>query len=342
MARSLHISPGMRSIYCRACFCLLLAGLPVRSYAQSGSDDAGGIVTGNVETGGASTFGFMVVLSSDASFDRRADLDMHGGFHFFGIPKGDYELSVTTVTGAVLHREYVFLRSPTNRLSIRLPTSNSRLSRGGAATVSAARLLHKVPSNARKEFARGMKAASRMHSAEAIEHLARSIELDPGFVEAYNNLGTQYLQANAYETARSYFQKAIELDTGAPEAHVNLALSLLKLRRYLEAETAARVAIRMAGNDPASHYYLGIALLNQSRNPIEAIDALQRACDSIPRARLAIAIVSQRRGDMERAKKELQAYLNQRTVENRRSVEEWLANLQQPAIGEHGGISPSK
>lgn len=335
---SLAYQPGMKSIYSGACFCLLLAGLPVCTNAQSGSDNARVFLTGNVGTGDASTFGLTVVLSSHASIERRADIDVSGEFQFFGIATGDYDLYVTTVGGTVLYHDFVSLREQTNRISIHLPATSPGVNHS-ASTVSRARLSHKVPSNARKEFEKGMKAAKKRNSTEAIEHLARSIQLDPKFVDAYNNLGAQYLEGKADETARSYFQRAVELDPGAPEAHANLALALLKLGRYLEAEAVARVAVRLAGNDPLSHYYLGIALLSQPKNPSEALGALERACDSIPRARLAIAYLSERSGDKERAKRELLAYLRAKTPEHQKVAEQWLAQLEQAATDGHPGAT---
>ena len=330
----------MKSIYHGACLCLLLLGsLPICAGAQSGSDEAGFLLTGVVETGGASTYGLVVVLSSHASLDRRADVDLGGEFRFFGVPSGEYELYVTSVGDVVLHREYLSLHSQADHVSIRLPATNLGVNRGSTATVSRAKLLHSVPSNARKEFDKGMKAAKAKHSAEAIGHLSKAIELDPGFVDAYNNLGAQHIYANANDTARSYFQRAIELDPGAPEAHVNLALALLRLERYPEAESVARVAVRLAGNDPVPHYYLGIALLKQNTKRSEALDALQRVCDRIPHARVATALISARTGDMERAKNELRAYLKEGAPEFRQMAEQWLAILQEPARGKQRGMT---
>src|SRR4051794_18212042 len=148
----------MKSIYHGACLCLLFGYLPICTSAQPGSDEAASLLTGVVEAGGALTSGLVVVLSSHASLDRRVDVDLGGEFRFIGVPSGEYELYVTGVGGGVLHREYLSLHSQASHVSIRLPAANLGVNRGSAATVSAARLLHKVPSNARNEFDKGMKA----------------------------------------------------------------------------------------------------------------------------------------------------------------------------------------
>ena len=67
--------------------------------------------------------------------------------------------------------------------------------------------------------------------------------------------------------------------------------------------------------------------MKQQKNTSEALDNLQRASDRVPRARLAIAENSEKRGDIERAKNELRAYLKTAHLEDRQSVETWLAEL---------------
>jgi len=213
-----------------------------------------------------------------------------------------------------------------NRISVRLP--EEKVERPASATISAAKLRHKVPSKARKEYDRGVEAARKNDSASAIGHLAKATELDPGYMEAHNNLGIQHLKANAYETALEYFQKAVQLDPGAREPLVNLAATLVTLERSVEAEAAARRAVRLDGAHASARYFLGLALLQQQKNTSEALDNLQRASETFPRARLAIAEAAQKRGDVERAKKELRAYLNSGKLKDRQSVETWLAELQ--------------
>jgi len=109
---------------------------------------------------------------------------------------------------------------------------------------------------------------------------------------------------------------------------VNLAATLVTMERAEEAESAARKAIRLDGGAAMARYFLGLALLQQEKNTFEALDNLRRASETIPRARLAIAEVAQKRGDVARAKEELRAYLNSGKARDRQSVETWLAELQ--------------
>ena len=309
-----------------ACLYLLIVSLGPCAEAQSRAHDNVS-VSGQLETDRLSAADFVVVLSSGGEMERRANVGVGGDFEFVDVPTGHYELTVTTLYGAVVHRQYVSLHSPAEHISVRLPEQKN-VEHPTSRTVSAARLRHKVPSKARKEFEKGVEAARKKDSASAIGHLARATELDPEFMEAHNNLGIQHLKADAYETALGYFQKAAELDPGAPSPHINLAMALVRLERYSEAEQVARKATRLAGDNAVARYTLGFVLLKQEKNTSEALDNLQRACDRIPSARLAIAEMSEKRGDVERAKEELRAYLKAAKPEERQTAETWLAELQ--------------
>src|SRR5207248_9190494 len=117
------------------------------------------------------------------------------------------------------------------------------------------------------------------------------------------------------------------LDPGSSAPHANMAATLLRMQRYADAETSARKAIRLDGSDASARYLLGLALLQQQKSTSEALEHLQRACENVPRARLVIAEVVEKGGDVERAKNELRAYLKSGNLQDRQSVETWLADL---------------
>jgi tetratricopeptide (TPR) repeat protein len=306
-------------------FFLSLVSLAPCAEAQLHSHEGSVSVSGEVTVGVPAT-GLIAVLSSRGETDRRTDISSNGQFEFPDLPSGQYELTVTNLYGGVIHREYVSLHSNTNPISARLPAQN--VGRPASGTVSAVRLRRKVPSKARKEFERGVEAARKNDSAAAIGHLTKATELDPGYMESHNNLGVQHLKADGCEPALAEFQKAIELDPGSPAPQVNLSLALLKMERFAEAETAARKALRLDGGNGNAHYFLGLALFQQRKNISEALDYRQRASETVPHARLAIADISEQRGDVEGAKKELRTYLKSAKPADRESVETRLAALQ--------------
>jgi Tfp pilus assembly protein PilF len=306
-----------------SCFSLVLVSFAPCAEAQFESHKNVS-VSGELQTSRPSDTALVIVLSSPGEPDRRADVPSGGAFEFSGVLSGEYELQVTTLYGQVLHKEYVTVSSTTYRLLVRLPDEN--VERPTFGTVSAAKLRHKVPPKARKEFEKGVEASRKNDTAAAIGHLTMATELDPDFMEAHNNLGVQHLKCAWYEPALAHFQKAAELDAGARSPLVNIAATLMGMDRFEEAETAARKAIRLGGVNATARYMLGLALLQQKKNTPEALDNLKRASDTVPRARLAIAEFLEKSGDVERARTELRAYLDSKP-KDRQSVENWLAEL---------------
>jgi Tfp pilus assembly protein PilF len=56
-----------------------------------------------------------------------------------------------------------------------------------------------------------------------------AIKLEPGFAEAYNNLGYVYFKQNNYSLAISNFKKAIEQKPGYIGAYNNLGQAYIKV-----------------------------------------------------------------------------------------------------------------
>jgi len=278
----------------------LLVSLAPRAEAQFTRENRISVY-GQVESGRCD--GLIAVLSARGELDNRTDIGSNGDFQFPDLPAGMYELTVTTLNGDVIYRQQVSLSSMMNRISVRLPAQNEE--QPGAGTVSARQLLYKVPSKALKEFDKGMAAKKKNDSQAAMEHLIKAAELDPDFMEAHNNLGLQYLQTGNISEAVAQFQRAAELDPDAVSPEINLAATLVLLNRSGDAETAARHAVRLDAASPTAHYLLGVALLDQQKITDEALGNLEEASRTIPRARLAIDELVERRGEVERARKKL-------------------------------------
>jgi tetratricopeptide (TPR) repeat protein len=61
---------------------------------------------------------------------------------------------------------------------------------------------------------------------EAIVHYRKAIELQPGLVQAYNNLGYAFYKKKMAAEAMTYYQKAIELQPQFIPAQISLAWML--------------------------------------------------------------------------------------------------------------------
>ena len=228
---------------------------------------------------------------------ERVPLHGDGRFEVGGVHSGGhYEVRVVRQDGEKLQSEDVIVNSPSFPVDIRLPQRSAAPVMAGP--VSLYRLKHQVSGKAVTEFRKAEMAWSAGRKDESIERLEKALKLDPGYMEAHNNLGTKLLASGQMGRASEEFRKSIELDPTAAPAHLNLAICLLvdpKNRdKAREAETHARKALQL---DPASisaRYALGIAL--SWLNSEEALPYLRSSADSYPRARLAAANMLERLG----------------------------------------------
>jgi tetratricopeptide (TPR) repeat protein len=120
------------------------------------------------------------------------------------------------------------------------------ISREEPGVISAARLAHKVPKEAKKSFDRATKLAKEGKTAEAIAALEESIRLDPEFAVAHNNLGVQYYLENRLVDCERALRRAIALDSAYAEAYSNLGVLSLATNNPGEAEAMARKALALA------------------------------------------------------------------------------------------------
>ena len=67
---------------------------------------------------------------------------------------------------------------------------------------------------------------------EAISCFQRAVEFAPDMAEAWNNLGVAQDEFNMTENASKSYRKAIEIRSDYISAHFNLGISLQKLRRF--------------------------------------------------------------------------------------------------------------
>lgn len=207
-----------------------------------------------------------------------------------------------------------------------VPSDQSRLPGVGEA-ISMRDLL--IPPKAMKELQRSQNALRSGDTRASAQHLQKALEIYPDYLEGHNSLGARYIELREYEKAAMEFQKAIDIDPGVVQPVNNLSVALFLQQRYPEAEVAARRALDLNPRNPTPRYMLGCILATGNRNPEEAIEVLRQTKREFPDSRLLLAQLLLRRGAVEEAKQELQAYLSIPGAEKRQSVEHWLARLTQ-------------
>jgi tetratricopeptide (TPR) repeat protein len=129
---------------------------------------------------------------------------------------------------------------------------------------------------AKMHLLQGIEFANKgdLESAEA--SFRRAAEADPGYIEAYNNLGVIQYGTNQLTAAEASFRRAIELNPHAGDIYNNLGAVLKDLKRLDEAEECLRRAARLKPDDPRVYNNLGLVLKAAFRLE-EAKECLQRA-----------------------------------------------------------------
>ena len=138
---------------------------------------------------------------------------------------------------------------------------------------------------------------------EALGHIRRSIQINPGHGKAYVNLGTTLARAGRTAEAVSTFKQALQIDRGNAEAHYNLAALLADGGRSDEAERHYRAAIRIAPASSDAYTNLAGLLINR-RSYAEAESLLRQALLLNPRdeiAHLNLGALKQIQGKIEEA-----------------------------------------
>jgi tetratricopeptide (TPR) repeat protein len=110
---------------------------------------------------------------------------------------------------------------------------------------------------AKEMFNKGVTSEKEGKVDDAILAYKGAITADPGFVDAYLNLGAIYFQKNQFDDAAKLFQTASEKDPKSVDAFANLARVEMKAKRYVEAETAFKAAIALNDKDASLHKELG-------------------------------------------------------------------------------------
>ena len=114
----------------------------------------------------------------------------------------------------------------------------------------------------------GILSSERERPLDAIRYYQSSLELDPNFNRARNNLGTVYLQQGQWEQALPHFKLLLEDRSyrSPARARNNLAFALFKLDRAAEARPLLEAAIRLNHRLCPPYHNLGEVLIVLEEN----------------------------------------------------------------------------
>jgi tetratricopeptide (TPR) repeat protein len=148
----------------------------------------------------------------------------------------------------------------------------------------------------------------------AISWFRKALELDTGFVKAYDNLGLCHEALGQYDDAIHVYQEANRLNRqsspGSPWPPLNLGTLLLKLNRLSEAEPDLRESLSYDEKFPKARYQLGV-LLEKQQKYAEAIGELKQASEldpSYPEPHYALSRIYRKQGETKSAETALNTF----------------------------------
>ena len=153
-----------------------------------------------------------------------------------------------------------------------------------------------------ENYIRGILAPS---TADRVSHLREAVRLNPGFSEAWLELGKTYYAERQYAPAVAAFGQIPPSDPAARQANFYLGLSAYYLGDFAKAESAFDfVATRL----PLSEVFNNLGVVSSRRGKKNAADYFQKAVEADPNDpdyHFNLAVALYRNGDQAGAMREL-------------------------------------
>ena len=252
-------------------------------------------------------------LTSPTAGEYFSMTDEKGQFVFSGLVAGNYSIviegerdfeSVTQQVEVLQSRSSI---PQTYTVSIRLVDKAKLVRKPSVISASLA-----VPKSAADRYRKALEASKAGDHKAAVEHLKLAIAEYPGYVNAYNEMGVQYMRLNELDKADAALQTALKIKPDAFEPLLNCGITLFRLKRFADAEALLRSATGGKGQSAIAHYYLGRALTSLDRfedAEKELNTALAIGGDEMKEAHRMLANLFIAKGDDKRAVDELETYL---------------------------------
>ena len=255
-----------------------------------------------------------VRLRSMTRGDRITTTDENGNFVFRGVPPGDFVVVIEKEQDFEPFSQNVSVIQPrgmppqTYYLSIRLELKGRPEAKPGILNAE----FVNVPKPALVHYDKAVEQARKGDHSGAVEELKLAIKEYPPFMQAFNELGVQYLKLNQLENADEAFQGALKITPDAFAALINRGIANFMMKRYGEAVPILRKALAKNDQSAVGHYFLGQALANLGLfedAEKELLASLEFGKEEMKEAHRILAIIYASRGSKKQAAGELEAYL---------------------------------
>ena len=170
--------------------------------------------------------------------------------------RGEHEKAVEVLEVSVSWNQRVRRRRRAEREQI-LGACLLRLKRTAEAVDHLRRAIELNPGSATAHFYLGNAARAAGMKAEAVGAYEASIELRRGFVAAHANLGILLSETGELDRGVASLRRATKLDPGCVAAHRQLGMIWLQRQQFEMARAALDSVLQRQADDPQSHYLLG-------------------------------------------------------------------------------------
>jgi len=136
--------------------------------------------------------------------------------------------------------------------------------------------LTRTSNNAMAELNLGEALYKKGRVDEAIAHLTKAVEIQPGNATIHGSLGVALLTKGRRDEAFAHLRESLQLNPDQAPIHSSLGVALLELGQPEESAAHLRKALEIDPNDGDAHYNLGNTLL-QMGQASEAVIEYERA-----------------------------------------------------------------
>lgn len=149
----------------------------------------------------------------------------------------------------------------------------------------------------------GTNASNAGKTDEAKACFERTLEIDPEFADAHNNLGAEYYERGQYDEAINHFSRAAEIQIDGEDTFYNLGAAYYKRGDINDAIRNWLRVIELNPSNVTARYHLGSVLLEQKRSE-EAAEQFREAVRYKPDFKAAVTnlgVALERMGHAEEA-----------------------------------------
>jgi tetratricopeptide (TPR) repeat protein len=206
-------------------------------------------------------------VNSSTGWAVSALTDDHGNFVIAGLPATSYRV-IVTAPNCERFESALTVDETAGPLLWRLRKLGQPATPRNDLVVSAQEL--RMSGKAASAFAKGAKLLEKAEVKRSLPYFERAIAIEPGYYQAYHDLGLAHYQLGESARAEEDFQKSIDLSNGgyAPSQFA-LAMILSEKQQFRDAERLLQNGLAMEPGSAVGKYFLSVVQFAQNR-PTEA------------------------------------------------------------------------